>query len=136
MILCVFQYNPQIIKEFKKEFPSAKWSRTYNAWYVSDTILFRNRLKLPVPEIGDNRMLKLYEHNKSEFIKFRNALTQKAFSPSTINTYLNEFAQLLVLLKNIHVEELTSEIINSYFLYCIKKLKHSKEAGLFQNECS
>lgn len=126
VILCVFSYNPQILKEFKKEFPSAKWSRTYNAWYVPDTTLFRNRLKLPLSQVGDSWLPKLYEHNKSEFIKFRNMLTLKAFSPRTINTYLNEFAQLLVLLKNTPVYELTSERLNSYFLYCIKKLKHSE----------
>lgn len=126
VILCSFPYDPELLKKFRNEFPSASWSRTYNAWYVKDSTLYRSRLKLPLPEIGDTWLPKLYDHNKSEFVKFRNALTQKAFSPNTVNTYLSEFAQLLILLKNNPVDALTSERLNAYFLYCIKKLKHSE----------
>lgn len=126
VILSEFPYDPVLLRDFKKEFPSAKWSRTHKAWYLPDTTLYRNRLKLPTPDIGDNWLPRLYERNKSEFIKFRNALTQKALSPNTINTYLSEFAQLLILLKNHPVDELSSERLNAYFLYCIKTLKHSE----------
>lgn len=126
IILCVFPYNPQLLKAFKTSFPSAKWSRTHYAWYLPDSLLYRKRLNLTLPEIGDNWLTKLYTYNQNEFIKFRNALTQKAFSPNTIHTYLSEFAQLLILLKNHPVDELTSERLNAYFLYCIKTLKHSE----------
>lgn len=51
------------------------------SWYVKDSKLYRSRLELPLPEIGDAWLPKLYEHNKTEFIKFRNALTQKASHP-------------------------------------------------------
>lgn len=126
VILCYFPYNPELLKKFRAEFPYASWSRTLNAWYVQDSTLYRSRLNLPLPEIGDNWLPKLYEYNKLEFIKFRNALTQKAFSRNTINTYLSEFAQLLILLKNNPVDTLTSDRLNSYFLYCLKVLKHSE----------
>lgn len=124
VILCFFPYDPQLLRKFKKEFPSAKWSRTHTAWYLPDNKLYRNRLQLPLPEIGDTWLPKLYEHNKMEFIKYRNALTLKTLSPSTIQTYLTEFAQLLILLKNHPVDELTAERLNSYFLYCIKNLRN------------
>jgi len=126
VILCSLPYNPELLKEFRSEFPSAKWSRTHNAWYVKDSTLYRSQLKLPLPQIGDAWLAKLYEYNKTEFVKFRNVLSQKAFSPNTINTYLSEFAQLLVLLRNHPVDAMTAEQLNSYFLYCIKKLKHSE----------
>lgn len=126
VIFCQFPYEPSFLKKFKVAFPSAKWSRTNTAWYLPDTTLYRNRLGLELPEIGDNWLPKLYEHNKIEFLKFRNALTQKAYSSNTIHTYLSEFSQLLILLKNHPVEELTSDRLNAYFLYCIKKLKHSE----------
>src|SRR5690554_546625 len=126
VILCLFPYNPQLLKEFKANFPSAKWSRTHTAWYLPDSLLYRKRLNLPIPEIGDSWLNKFYAHNQAEFIKFRNALTQKAFSPSTIQTYLGEFAQLLILLKNYTVDTLTPDRLNAYFLYCIKTLKHSE----------
>lgn len=126
VIFCKFPYDPSFLKTFKNNFPSAKWSRTNRAWYMPDTVLCRSRLGLKLPEIGDNWLPRIYEHNKTEFLKFRDALTQKAYSPNTINTYLSEFAQLLIILKNHPVEELTSDRLNAYFLYCIKKLKHSE----------
>src|SRR3989338_5411204 len=126
VILCSFPYHPELLKKFRNEFPSARWSRTHNAWYVKNSTLYRSRLQLPLPEIGDTWLPKLYAHNRLEFIKFRNALTQKAFSPNTIKIYLSEFAQLLILLKNNPVDALSSERLNAYFLYCIKQLKHSE----------
>lgn len=126
VILCKFPYDHKLIKAFRSEFPSAKWSRSFQAWYLPNNNLYRKRLGLKLPELGDNWLPKLYEHNKNEFIKFRNALTQKAFSKNTINTYLSEFAQLLIILKNYPVNELTADRLNSYFLYCIKTLKHSE----------
>jgi integrase/recombinase XerD len=47
----------------------------------------------------------------------------KAYSPSTIQTYRNEFLQLLKLLKQKPVSELTSGELRRYFLYCFEKLK-------------
>lgn len=126
VILCRFPYDPARLQGFRKEFPSARWSRTFTAWYLPDTVLYRSRLHLPLPELGDNWLPKLYEHNKAEFVKFRNALTQRTFSPHTIQTYLGEFAQLLILLKNYPVDQLSSERLNAYFLYCTKTLKHSE----------
>lgn len=126
VILCFFDYNPPLLNQFKKAFPSAKWSRTHKTWYVSNSTLFRKRLNLTLPDLGDNWLPKIYEQNKVEFLKFRNVLAQKMFSPNTINTYLSEFAQLLILLKTKPVNELTHERLNAYFLYCIKTLKHSE----------
>jgi integrase/recombinase XerD len=126
IILCIFPYDPIRLQAFKSKFPSAKWSRTHQAWYLPDNTLYRSRLHLPLPEIGDQWLSKIYEQNKAEFIKFRDALTQKMFSPNTIHTYLGEFAQLLITLKNFPVHELSSERLNSYFLYCIKTLRHSE----------
>src|SRR5690606_19477230 len=126
IILCEFPYDPKLLKKFKQEFPSAKWSSKHKAWYLPDTTLYGNRLNMPAPDIGDSWLPRLYEHNKEEFIKFRNALQQRVYSPNTINTYLSEFAQLLILLKNHPVDELSCERLNAYFLYCIKTLNHSE----------
>lgn len=126
VILCFFDYDPNFVILFRKKFPNAKWSRSLSSWYVPDNTSYRNQLGLQNPEIGDSFLPKMYWHNQQEFIAFRNALTQKAFSKSTIKTYLSEFAQLLILLKQHPVNELTTKKINAYFLYCIKKLKHSE----------
>lgn len=126
VIFCYFEYDPKTLEIFKKNFPQAKWSRLKSAWFLPDTTLYRKRLNIPLPEIGDQLLAPLYENNQHEFIKFRNALQQKVFSPNTIKLYLFEFAQLLIVLKNYPVQNLTSDRLNSYFLYCIKTLKHSE----------
>lgn len=126
VILCKFQYNIDMLNRFKKAFPSAKWSRTFKAWYVVDSTLYRKRLNIPLKEIGSKIESSFNEINKMEYVKFRNALQQKQFSENTIKIYLNEFAFLLKLLKDKLVSELNTEQLNAYFLYCTKKLKHSE----------
>lgn len=126
VILCKFAYDPALIKRFREAFPSAKWSRTHNAWYLPDTTLFKKRLLIPLPQSGDQFLTRFSSHNQEEFIKFRNALQQKMFATSTIKNYLSEFAQLLEILNKYPVDQLSSKKLNSYFLYCIKTLKHSE----------
>lgn len=126
VILCQFVYAPALIRQFKQEFPSAKWSRTHKGWYLPNNTLYRNRLGIPGPEVGDQYLDNMYSVNREEFIKFRNALTQRIFSQNTLKTYLYEFAQLLILLKKHPVYELDGQRLNAYFLYCIKKLNHSE----------
>lgn len=126
VIFCLFPYNPILLKDFRNAFPSAKWSRTNKAWFVPDNTLYRNRLGIPLPEQGARYIDRMYSANQIEFRKFRDALQQKMFSKNTIETYLSEFAQLLILIKAKPVSELTAQQLNSYFLYCIKKLNHSE----------
>lgn len=126
VLLCIFPYNPSVISAFKKQFPSALWSRSKNSWYLTDNTLNRNRLNYPLKQIGHKAEERIYTINQDAYNKFRDALIQKAFSPNTVKTYLNEFSQLLIILKNNPVNELDTEKLNSYFLYCIKKLKHSE----------
>ena len=53
--------------------------------------------------------------------KFVQLLQLKAYSNSTITTYRNEFMQLLKLLKNKPVEELTADDLKRYMVYTMKK---------------
>lgn len=50
-------------------------------------------------------------------------LKLKAYSPSTIKTYINEMAQLLLTIKNIPADELTPEHLKRYLVYCFEKLQ-------------
>jgi integrase/recombinase XerD len=93
---------------------------------LPDNTLNRNCLDDPLKQIGHKAGQFISSVNQEVYNKFRNALMQKAFSPNTVKTYLNEFAQLLFILKNYPVNNLTTDKLNSYFLYCIKKLKHSE----------
>ena len=53
-------------------------------------------------------------------------LTLKAYSPSTIKTYLNELTQLLCLLADIPADDLTPEHLKRYLVYCYERLRLSE----------
>ncbi len=50
-------------------------------------------------------------------------LKLKAYSPSTIKTYLGEMTQLLVILQTIPADDLTPEHLKRYLVHCYEKLK-------------
>ncbi len=52
---------------------------------------------------------------------FVQQLQLKAYSPSTINTYRNEFMQLLKILKHKPVDELTTDELKRYMVYAMEK---------------
>jgi integrase/recombinase XerD len=53
-------------------------------------------------------------------------LQLKAYSPSTMRTYLNEMGQYLAILKNTPADELTVPRIKDYLQYCLVTLKLSE----------
>jgi integrase/recombinase XerD len=53
----------------------------------------------------------------------RQQLILIAYSVSTIKTYINEMAQLLLTIKNIPADDLTPEHLRRYLVYCFEKLK-------------
>lgn len=66
---------------------------------------------------------KLSKENLEGLRRFLEELKLKAYSQSTQRTYRNEFLQLLQLLKNKPVNELTQDDLRRYFVYCYEKLK-------------
>jgi integrase/recombinase XerD len=50
------------------------------------------------------------------------ALKLKAYSSSTISTYLNEMTQLLTIIKGKPADELTPGMLKRYLVYCYEKL--------------
>jgi len=65
----------------------------------------------------------LTTENLAALHRFMETLKLKAYSPSTIKTYRNEFLQLLHLLKQKPVDALTTDDLRRYFVYCFEKLK-------------
>ena len=126
VIFCEFEFDPERLAHFKKNFPSANWLRTDKCWYLPDSSLNRKRLGLEPKPIGSGFEADIHVVNQPSFIAFRDALEQRAYSPATVRTYLSEFAQLLKLLEAKSVNNLTTEQLNAYFLYCIRKLKLSE----------
>lgn len=69
----------------------------------------------------------LSSENLAALEKFVQMLNMKAYSPSTIHTYRNEFTQLLKLLKNKPVDELDADDLKRYMVFIMK------EHGLTEN---
>lgn len=65
---------------------------------------------------------KLSKENLEALENFVQQLKLKTYSPSTIRTYRNEFMQLLQLLKNKPVNDLTPKDLKRYLVYCYEKL--------------
>ena len=62
-------------------------------------------------------------------------LKLKAFSSSTIKTYLNEMSQLLQAIKDIPADELKPEHLKRYLVYCYEKLGFERKYFAQPDQC-
>jgi len=127
VIFVRFQYSPLLIKELKEKFSTAKWSASQKSWYLPDVEAIRNEIGMvPKTKMGKAVITQIHPVNQAALKRMHELLLLKAYSPSTIHTYCNEFSQLLYLIKDIPVDTLTPERLRSYLLYCITTLKLSE----------
>lgn len=126
VILIYFSFHKEL-QERVKQLIGVQWSQQHRAWYVPDTPFYREKFKLPkkVP-LGKEVIMHIDAINQPAFVKYVNTLVLRGYSQNTINTYRNEFAQLLYVLKKTPVESLDADRLRSYFLYCIQTLKLSE----------
>lgn len=68
----------------------------------------------------------VYAVNKHVLPAMQQQLQLKAYSPSTIKTYLNEVQQFLQLIKGKAADEFTSQRLKDYLQYCYTELKLSE----------
>jgi site-specific recombinase XerD len=121
-----FEYNLQLIERVKK-LAGVRWSAAQKAWFVRDTASNREKFGLSLkPCVGKAALLQVHPANQAALLRLVETLQLKSYSWNTINTYRNEFAQLLQVLKNKKVDELDAERLRSYFLYCTNQLKLSE----------
>lgn len=125
VIFIKFPYNAQH-QALVRTFTGARWSNSKKAWYVLDTPMYRQRFGIKTEPIGKEVLAQIHEVNRPALLRFIETLELKAYSPSTIVTYRNEFAQLLYVLKDKPVAELSAERLRDYFLYCTNTLKLSE----------
>lgn len=125
VIFICFDYD-RSLNERVKNMVGAKWSNSKKAWYVLDTPLYRRKFKLPLKAIGKEVLSQIHPINQTALLRFIETLQLKGYSQNTITTYRNELAQLLYILKEKNVDDLDSEKLRSYFLYCINELKLSE----------
>ena len=103
-----------------------RWSRSEKCWYVPDNTHFRTLFGMKIPPVGKGVLSKLSPVNARELQRMKEVLQMKAYSPSTIKTYMIEFAQLLYILKDVPVDSLGYDRLRAYILYCINTLKISE----------
>ena len=126
IIFIRFEYDAALIERVKK-LVGVQWSQSHKAWYVMDSAMYRAKFGLlPKSLIGKEVLSNIHPINQPILQRYIETLQLKAYSPNTINTYRNEFAQLLYILKDKKVDELDADRLRGYFLYCINTLKLSE----------
>lgn len=120
-----FPYNGDLISMLKKH-TTARWSQTKKAWYLPDNRHYRKICNLKIHPVGKKVLDRISEINKPELEKLQNMIQLKGYSVNTLRTYSVEFAQLLYLINDFPVQNLSPERLQSYFLYCTKELKLSE----------
>jgi integrase/recombinase XerD len=151
-ILVQFEQNAQWNKRIKA-IAGTRWSNTLNGWTIPDTPENRKKCRLAqatpamtkkeitaLPVIKSNQIAPtgietgktvlshISDANKEALKKFLQQLTLKAYSPSTIRTYGNEFGAFLQTLGNHAAEKLTVQRIKDYLQYCHTELKLSENS--------
>ena len=126
VIFIRFDHHAQLNQRVRK-LVGVQWSQSQKAWYVLDTEQNRQKFGFSPNVLAGKAVLShIQDINKAALHRYIETLQLKAYSPSTINTYRNEFAQLLYILNDKNVDELSPDKLRSYFLYCINTLKLSE----------
>jgi len=119
ILVIQFDKDAALIKRFK-QLPGSKWSSTLKSWYLPDTVVYRQRFKLlPASPIGKAVYLQIHTVNQPALKSMEELLILKNYSVSTRKTYLVEFAQLLYVLKNNPVNQLSYDRLRKYFVWCL-----------------
>lgn len=137
-IFIQFDYRQDLVNRIKAV-EGAKYSRTYRAWHIPDTI--ENRIKCGLHKAEENSTsysatphvpailasnLLIPHENKLELQKMMDIMAMKAMSDNTIRAYTAEFKCFLELLKHKSVYSVTKEELQAYLLWCATHLKMSE----------
>lgn len=125
VIWLLFPYNQSLISELKQN-TTARWSNSNKKWYLPDNSHYRTLFGIEQSLYSKNTFEDIDPVNHPAFNRFIEQLKLKGYSPNTIKTYSTEFTQLLKILKNHPVDDLSPEKLRSYILYCINTLKLSE----------
>lgn len=93
---------------------------------VSKTEIKKNTAIPSRPSSQLNYPHTLSKENKEALQQFTRQLNLKAYSPSTIRTYTNEFIQFLNTIKDKAAKDFSTSRLKDYFEYCYQKLRLSE----------
>ncbi len=124
-ILIRFPHNKEWNERMKKT-TDAQWSSTLKGWHIPDTP--ENRIAC---SIGQTKTLSSFVvskpvsgisvFNKKEWRRYEEELKLKAYSPSTIKTYRNEFGIFLKYLGEKNADSCTAKDLRAYMLYILEE---------------
>jgi len=125
VIFLRFSFEPTLNSQTKR-LAGAKWSKRQKSWYVIDNTHYRQLFGLSMKDPSNKTPDRISEINHQALTRFVETIRLKGYRPHTENTYRNEFAKLLQILGNVHIDTLDPERIRSYMLYCTTELKLSE----------
>ena len=106
VIFIRFEYEAALNERVKK-LVGVQWSQSQKAWHVLDSSQYREKFGLPPKSlVGKETLLHIQSINVPAMQLYVETLQLKAYSINTINTYRNEFAQMLYILKDKYVNDL------------------------------
>lgn len=126
--IAVYFDQNKILTERFRNLKGAKWSPEYSVWHLPDNDNYRMQFGIPLKMTGKNVWAAIHEVNVPAMKMMEQQLHLKGMSLNTCRTYLSEFAQLLYILKNFPVNELTVDRLRDYFQYCRNIQKLSENA--------
>lgn len=110
--------DTNILKQQMLELKTTKPEKTTLSKPGADTATASKQIKFvyrPVTAISEN--------NQQQLANFLSKLQLKAYSPSTIRTYKNEFGAFLQTIKQRNATDISADDLKRYLLYCLKDLK-------------
>jgi len=111
--------DTSFLKKQLEEKKKSKNTGVISLVHSDNGIVIQSPQKIPA---NSNPHETIYPANAHVILLMRQHLLLKAYSPSTIKTYLNEMGQLLQILGNLPADELKPEQLKRYLVYCYEKL--------------
>lgn len=124
-IAVYFDRNKTLTDRFRK-LKGARWSYSQKVWHLPDNDTYRIQFGIPLKMTGKNVWLQISDVNRQALLRMEQQLQLKGMSLNTCRTYMNEFAQLLYVLKNFPVDNLSVDRLRDYFQYCRNTIKLSE----------
>ena len=109
------------LKKYLEERKNAKAKPATKDLRLSLAVAVTAKIAMPKMTMQDvPARIEISSQNKDELDKFIQQLKLKAYSPSTIRTYRNEFMQLLQLLGYVCANQLRPHHLQRYLIWCMK----------------
>ncbi|HEY4539689.1 MAG TPA: tyrosine-type recombinase/integrase [Faecalibacter sp.] len=123
VIWIYFDYAKHSIHPLKEHL-KIYYSKTQKLWYLKDNSLTRKRVGLDVLEFPEAEKLPL--NHQLKFYETIQQLKLKGYSPNTRRTYGSELISFLKMFSKYAIEDITTDQIRRYLIYCMEELKLSE----------